>query len=150
MFFLRLRHLKFTDRLALCLLALPLLVLYLNWVRADGDCPADKVKNVPCPGVTASAPCSQYGESNCFGKTFIDLYVGDFECTGTTKLTMCSPQVTLDGKKALTSPCSAEYECLFDGTQMKCVQGDLVANVSAKPLYKTVDCVKEEPPIGGD
>jgi hypothetical protein len=145
MFTLQLRSLTFTERLALCLIVLPLLLVYLhlNRVRADGDCPATKANFVPCPGQLGSAPCGAYtqgGPAQCNGKTHNVIGVNYFQCTAdVTKTKMCIPEVTLDGK-AITGNCWASYLCVWDDTNKQCKDGPLVGNIITAPLFKTEDC----------
>ncbi len=133
---LQLRPLTFRDRLAICLVALPLFTIYMNWARASGDCPGTKAKNVPCT-TQGTAPCSLYKNmTECDGKIQTDIYVNNFESEPTTAKTMAVFAVV--NGKAVQDKCVVKFKCHWNGDL--CTPGAVVGDVIYRPIIETKNC----------
>jgi hypothetical protein len=143
---MRIRTLRFRDRLAVCVVAAPLLVLGARYLRADDDCTFNKEKKDVCQK-SGHADCNTYGESDCSGKSMTVIYDGKFFCVGNgTNRTKCFA-VVIAGK-AQMADCTKEFECIvceFNNTKF-CAAGNQLGNTNQQVLMTSDNCDR---PTGG-
>lgn len=93
-----LRPLTFADRLALCAVLVPLIVLAANWSRADELCPNKGAKDDRCVD-SGGGPCSGYGMLHCSSNKTRVIYSNYFTCSGANEREgyKCVPQTSGGG-----------------------------------------------------
>lgn len=144
MFSLRLRPLTFVDRLALCAVAVPLLLLSLNRGRAEDVCPDTKAKREHCvkEGYGACGAYSGTSEDNCKGNKMRTIYVVERECgdKGLAPGYFCYP-VEVWGV-AIEAICFEDYQCEWVTLGKICQKGDR-SFLGTAPIYWSDKCPAE-------
>ena len=137
----RIRQLRFTERLALCVVAVPLFVLSSRWVRADPVCNHNQEHYDWCT-LKGGGPCSEFTGStkaNCEGHKQRQFFQGNFFCSdyNTRPYWVCVPAVN-------TATCYRDYDCVWSPLVASCTTGPLFDSQS-HALYTSQACSEPDP-----